>query len=193
MKVSIVRRNLLAVAVAAAVQDVRCYLKSVLVEISATETRLVATDGAILAAIRTSAENETTEPFSFMIPVETISRVKSSGSDVISLEIEKDRYALDGVAFSPVDGKFPDYRRVIPKYVNGEPSFFDPELVARFAKIGKTLKAKGSTWIRQNGKNDAAVVLISGFEDFIGVLMPVRETEKAKCPEIPAWPQSCGK
>lgn len=190
MKISIVRRNLLAVAVAAATADIRYYLNSVLVEVSPNETRIVATDGAILAMTRTDAAEQTTEPFSLMISTETISRIKSTGSDVLFLEVENGRHSIDGIAFVPGEGKFPDYRRVVPSSVSGEAGYYDPDLIARFAKIRKTLKAKGSMWIRQSGRSGPALVQLSGFEDFIGVVMPFRETEKAKVPAIPTWPQT---
>jgi DNA polymerase III subunit beta len=195
MQISIPRASLLAVAVSAAVKDVRFYLKSVFIEVFPDEVRLTATDGATLASIRVASKNNIAEKFTVMVPTEIVKLIKASGPDAIYLSLDDGRYTLlDGnqaFGFAPVDGRFPDYRRAIPASVSGESGFYQPDLIARFDKIRKTLKIPNAmTFVRQNGPKDAALVQFAGFENFIGVVMPMHETEKCKCPAIPTWPHS---
>jgi DNA polymerase-3 subunit beta len=75
------------------------------------------------------------------------------------------------VNFTAVDGKYPDYVRVIPDKVTGETAQFNPDYVADFKKAYKLLNAK-TFHIHHNGHGGAVVDF--GLANFLGVMMPLR-------------------
>jgi len=92
-----------------------------------------------------------------------------------------------------IDGTFPDWRRVIPtpSETAGEPSAFDPDLIARFATVAKTdphsfAPIKGAPLhIRGTGSPDAPAIVVANRGDFFGVIMPLRIANNAGA--LPAW------
>ena len=69
------------------------------------------------------------------------------------------------------DGRYPDWRRIVPTRCSMEVSQFNGEYVGAFHKINALLGSDHSPAIAHNG-NDAARVMLTG--DAIGVLMPIR-------------------
>ena len=120
-------------AFAMAVQDVRFYLTGTLLEIDANQLRAVTTDGHRLALCETVAQATTTQPIQAIVPrkaVAELQRLLSVEDDQLSLLIgrellnvtitvaSRDKEQGDiTVRFTTklIDGKFPDYRRVIPR------------------------------------------------------------------------------
>src|SRR5690606_19238999 len=120
-------------AFAMAVQDVRFYLTGTLLEIDANQLRAVTTDGHRLALCETVAQATTTQPIQAIVPrkaVAELQRLLSVEDDQLSLLIGREllnvtitvasRHKEQGditVRFTTklIDGKFPDYRRVIPR------------------------------------------------------------------------------
>lgn len=120
-------------AFAMAVQDVRFYLTGTLLEIDANQLRAVTTDGHRLALCETAAQSTAAQPIQAIVPrkaVGELQRLLSVEDDQLSLLIgrellnvtitvpNRDKEQGDTtVRFTTklIDGKFPDYRRVIPR------------------------------------------------------------------------------
>ena len=120
-------------AFAMAVQDVRFYLTGTLLEIDTNQLRAVTTDGHRLALCETAAQSTATQPIQAIVPrkaVAELQRLLSVEDEQLSLLIgrellnvtinmsSRDKEQADIIVrFTTklIDGKFPDYRRVIPR------------------------------------------------------------------------------
>lgn len=176
------KNSLKAMALLASKQDIRYYLNGVLVESNSQHTRLVATDGHLLGVLQVSETAHDDKAFSIIIPAEIIAKLDKV--DNFLSTNEHGNWVIDGINFTPIDGKFPDYMRVLPtKPATGEASQFNPELINRFAKCSKLLNGSKFPVIAHNGGLSALVDL--GLERFIGVVMPMRNEVKIK--QTPDW------
>ena len=109
---------------AMAQQDIRYYLNGVLLLIEEDQIRLIATDGHRLAYV--SAKLETSynkhEVILSRKTVNELSKLLTDNEENTVLEIaEKQiRITFSNILLTSkiIDGKFPDYERVIPKYTN---------------------------------------------------------------------------
>ena len=120
-------------AFAMAVQDVRFYLTGTLLEIDQNQLRAVTTDGHRLALCETGASSTTAQLVQAIVPrkaVGELQRLLSVEDEQLSLLIgrellnvtisiasrDKEQAGIT-VRFTTklIDGKFPDYRRVIPR------------------------------------------------------------------------------
>jgi DNA polymerase-3 subunit beta len=177
--------ELKAVRVFAANEDVRYYLKGVLVQATARETRIVATDGCILGMFDREQENEGITFEEFILPIDAIDTLKPDAKLLVRVVIDGDQYRVQqyddrAFTFRPVEGRFPDYRRVIPEKVSGEAAQFNNTWLAK-ANKAQAIIAKGqSAHIWPGGPNDSALFGLYGAGRFIGVIMPRRFSEKAK-------------
>ena len=164
-------------------QDIRWYLNGVCVEFRETETVYIATDGHVLGRYIDPQRNET--PASVIVPRDVIERIKLHKADhsaVLHVEDDGKRarlvYAAQivNVGFAPLDGKFPDWRPVVPSETSGEAGHFDVELLGKFVKVNKVFGKPfnpGVFRLRQNGPAGAALVELVNTK-FLGVIMPVR-------------------
>lgn len=78
-----------------------------------------------------------------------------------------------------IDGKFPDWRRIYPAQLSGEPAQFDKDLLSRIAKANKALGSKfaGNYPLYTSGKDVAVGVLCGG--EAHAVIMPLRDQPTA--------------
>lgn len=154
-----------------AVKDVRYNLCGVMLEHNGEETRLVATDGHRLHAVSVSHQNALVcEPFQIILPaamVKTICKAKmlrGSSKATITINVDAPKAGIDDtgkpITIQPakasallpdgtetvaslIDGKFPDYQRVIPDSFSNEVGQYNPELIADALKgAGYWLEAK---------------------------------------------------
>ncbi len=188
--------QLKAAQILAAVQDIRYYLNGVFIEATPFETRLVATDGHKCGVIRHAAENDVSDDVSLIIPSDVINKLKAAKRDMQSavyIEIENGKYVLHAPAlgypteFAPIDGRYPDYRRIFPKTTSGEPGQYSVHLLMDFAKAARVLLNKSSDVtprINYNGEN--ARVSIDDYDNFAGVVMGWRAAENSK-PADTSW------
>ncbi len=118
---------------AMAQQDVRFYLNGMLFELSTNQLRAVATDGHRLALCDGEAVIDVSETTQFIVPRKGVIEIARLFSDedsdvVMSLSQNHIRVETGDLRFTSklVDGKFPDYQRVLPqrgdKIVIGEKS-----------------------------------------------------------------------
>ncbi len=113
------------VSFAMAQQDVRYYLNGVLFEVTPDYLRLVATDGHRLAMTTELGEGFSEESSQSILPrkgVLELSRLLADSDEVVSvmLGVNHMRLVTDSCRFTSklVDGKFPDYERVIPRNID---------------------------------------------------------------------------
>lgn len=101
----------------AATTDVRYYLNGVLFEVDEDGFPwLIGTDGHRLFAGRLDhGQCAQKGPFSIIIPGDVVKRACAIKLNIVPLTAAPDgRYVLGDIGFTPVEGKFPDWRRVVP-------------------------------------------------------------------------------
>jgi DNA polymerase-3 subunit beta len=118
-------KNLLGlVQYAMAQQDIRYYLNGVLLLIEGDQIRLIATDGHRLAYVSSKLDSayEKYEVILSRKTVNELTKLLAESDETVSLELaEKQvRFTFQNIVLTSkiIDGKFPDYERVIPKYSN---------------------------------------------------------------------------
>ena len=106
---------------AMAQQDVRYYLNGILMEISTGAIKLVATDGHRLALSQAELDTGVSDERQIIIPrkaVLELSRLLESTDAAASCELSQNHLRVEtgSLVFTTklIDGKFPDYQRVIP-------------------------------------------------------------------------------
>lgn len=107
---------------AMAQQDVRYYLNGLLVEVSADYLRVVATDGHRLAMDTEQMQITVSDSMQVIVPrkgILELVRLLSEGEEQVEIVIGSNhiRAKTENFTFTSklVDGKFPDYDRVLPK------------------------------------------------------------------------------
>ncbi|MCA1979510.1 MAG: DNA polymerase III subunit beta [Thiobacillus sp.] len=114
------KRLLQLVQFAMASQDIRYYLNGMLLVLDGTTLRVVATDGHRLAYAETTLETPA-EAREVIIPRKTVlelAKLLADSDDAVELRIGANQVTITlpgtELVTKVVDGKFPDYQRVIP-------------------------------------------------------------------------------
>ncbi len=182
-------------------RDIRYYLNGISIEVTGTEARLIATDGHRVGVFRAQVEQPVAQPLTdVIIPNELLAGIKPKGvvafiigpkengtnSRSVRVHPQCDEYAVTG---KTIDGRYPDWRRVIPCEVSGEAAQFNPNFIGDLGKASRYLHGKGPfshshVGIGHNGDRGALIDL--GKEEFVGVLMPMRG-DKPHSFVPPAW------
>jgi DNA polymerase-3 subunit beta len=109
-------------AFAMAQQDVRYFLNGMLLELTEASVRAVATDGHRLAMSDTKADISVQEPRQAIVPrkgIMELSRLLEDNTDAASIQLGSNHIQIElpDLSFTSklIDGKFPDYQRVIPE------------------------------------------------------------------------------
>ena len=186
MKTTLLTANLSAALLIAPKNDIRYYLNGVHLSFhhgdDSNTVDIVSTNGHMLFKSTQTLdydEGAQTADFSLTIPrdaVETVCRTaRINKRKFVSLESLPDgRYMLGDVVFATVDGKFPDYGRVIPEKCSGEVAQFNHAYLKtasdalRIAYDNKSIH----THLSHNGTS-SAVVHTSLRKAFV-VVMPLR-------------------
>lgn len=111
---------------AMAQQDVRYYLNGMLLETGGTHLRAVATDGHRLSMCQADLEGSKLDEQQVIVPrkgVLELQRLMTGDGEVnVELGANHVRIQLDGIRFTSklIDGRFPEYERVIPKESSNE-------------------------------------------------------------------------
>jgi DNA polymerase-3 subunit beta len=101
-------------------QDVRFYLNGLLLETEPNKIKAIATDGHRLAASEISLENKQINHTASIVPrkaIQELIRLLDSKDDVkAEIGTNNIRFTFNNLSFITklIDGKFPDYNRVIP-------------------------------------------------------------------------------
>jgi DNA polymerase III subunit beta len=108
-------------AFAMAQQDVRYYLNGLYLELDGSGVRAVSTDGHRLACFDHACESGIAEPIGVIVPYKTVGELRrqlSARKSPIGVEIgdRAIRFEFGDTTISSklVDGRYPDYQRVIP-------------------------------------------------------------------------------
>lgn len=110
------------VSFAMAVHDIRYYLNGILFVAEGKQLSLVATDGHRLAYASATLENDVQQRQEVILPRKTVLELQrllseKEGSIEMQFASNQAKFSFDGMEFVTklVEGKFPDYNRVIPK------------------------------------------------------------------------------
>ena len=159
-----------AALICASTEQARYYLNGVYVD---PKGYLVSTDGhrAFIGKIDLTGAPAFD---GWTIPRDAIKRAMT-GYKVDVIEISPTR--CGDIACQPVDGSYPDWRRVVPSDLSGVTAQFQPVYIADMGKIGETLTGKRKNGlpahIHHNGEGPAGVTF-PGCDDAFAVLMPIR-------------------
>lgn len=173
--------ELKALSYFAAVKDVRNYLNGIFFDVASTTPVAVATNGHTLAACKLTGGQSNA---SVIVPIQSVSAIlkgigkrdKNNSVTIIRHEGEWSiNFGAAKIGFSPVEGTFPDYNRVIPKdYAEEIAAQYNPEYLMNAQKAAAELECPYS--LLQQGDN--AGICSFGAPNFIAVIMPWR----TRCP-----------
>lgn len=162
--------------------DVRSYLNGVHIEITTCgDMHIVATDGhrAFIGRVAASDVAWTAEPhkgpFTLTIPRATVKAAIAERLDALYMHAMPDgRYTLGNQVFTPCDGRFPDWRRIIPRDPNGEAADFNWSYLAgaqaslnlwqgtKLARCRLTMNGSGAALVESYDENAFVVVMPIG-------------------------------
>jgi DNA polymerase-3 subunit beta len=124
LKQGLLKKLIGLVQYAMAQQDIRYYLNGVLLLIEGDQIRLIATDGHRLAYVSSRIESKY-EKYEVILSRKTVnelSKLLTDSEELIDLELAEKQVSLSFsnivLTSKIIDGKFPDYERVIPNYTN---------------------------------------------------------------------------
>ncbi len=175
-----------AALVCVSTEETRYYLRGVHVEPDADDVVLVSTDGHRLFCGRCPLPpaGAITPAKPFIVPTDAIKKALTGYKGLaIQLERTGDVWTLGDVTFKPVDGTFPDWRRVAPtqKTISedlGKIAQFNPAYVADMGKVAKaiapTTRGAVALPIIHHMGSGPAFVTFPGREDLFALLMPMR-------------------
>lgn len=179
MKITIDHSIIKALLVFAAKNDLRYYLNSIAIDATRDRVALVATDGHMLMSIavpEADVDNKLTGEYIISrADLEAVKPMKA-GKHALPITIEitepaptpdpdqpgvmikhNTTYKITGltsVTNTLVDGKFPDWRRVIPATLSGEVAHFNLELMTRLNDARKALSVDWhNVVIHHNGRS----------------------------------------
>ena len=170
-----------AALLCASSEETRYYLKGVHLS---TSGHMVTTDGHRLFCAKLSEAVLT----DVIIPLDTVKAAlklapKKAGT------IELNGNTLGGVTFTPIDGAFPDWRRVIPPaegFKPGEdqtPAHFNPDYIYDLGQMAHALGSKSGCGFRMHAwDNESPHGVTFGRSDCFAVIMPMRQQS-----EMTSW------
>lgn len=173
--------TLKAINLAAGTEQTRYYLCGVYVEVTAKTVTYTATNGHVLLSSREDSAEPNTLTGSWIIPSDFIKGAKPSrGTDHATMTLVSGPNAGTMLAFTgtitglaaPIDGTFPNYRRIIPSAVDGNPGQYDGNYTGMLAKFAKAL---GRQYFHIHHNGDSAAPVTFGLDGTFAVLMPVRD------------------
>jgi len=173
-----------AAVLAVSKEETRYYLKGVAIQANETGVFIVATDGHRAVAFRQS-ETYDGAPIDIIIPSDTVNALKTKEETVELGKINGAQYMLGNMIFEPIDGTFPEWRRIVPKEPSGEIAQFNLSYLGDFAKIAKALGKGTPARVAHNG-NAAALITFGPDIDGFGLLMPMR-VQFAGMDSAPSW------
>lgn len=182
-----------AVSFSMAVKDIRYYLNGMLLQHNGQETRLVATDGHRLHAgiVKHKGGKLLPSIVQAIIPdalVKTMLKAKAGKyvpkEIIITIEgdnIKADLFDDTSASAKAIDGKFPDYSRVIPEKASGDAAQFNPAYLA-------DAEAGAQAWVDMknfnptfNHNGDSSGFL--AVDGFVAVVMPRRANGGMDAPD----------
>jgi len=167
-----------AALICASSEETRYYLRGVFLS---TSGHMVTTDGHRMFVARLNARPAA----DVIVPYADVqAALKLAGARCKDLEVTADR--IHSIAYQPVDGTFPDWRRVVPTGEEtpakdkpgandgAEHVHFNHAYIGDLAKMGKLLG--GSSMLHPVSASHPCLVTFGERADCFGVLMPMRRT-----------------
>lgn len=175
MKVFIPQNAIKAAVHCMAKKDVRYYLNGCLFDFehgTVNSLYLISTNGHMLSAFRLGLEyleDEQTSNFKIIVPRDVMIGAAKVKTGCVLESMPDGRYMLGDIVFSPIEGRYPDYRRVIPTEISGEVSHVSPEYVlAGF----NALADFGEKEIRLTQNGNSCAVVHAGTNFALVAIMP---------------------
>ena len=138
-----------------------------------------------LADVQAALKLAEAVPADVIIPLDTVKAALKLAPKKAAV-IELNGNTLGGVVFTPVDGTFPEWRRVLPAaegYQSGTntPAHFNPDYIYDLGQMARALGSKTGTAFRIHawGCENPHGVTFSGREDCFAVIMPMRQAADA--------------
>lgn len=180
MQFTITTNQIKALLLTSAKKDIRAYLSGVYFESTASGIVAVSTDGHRLLAVQVL--NDTGwQGLSAILPREALEKAVKTKAVSLIITIEADRFTLDDGSQATsgllLEGRFPDWRRVIPSTTSGEASSFQNEYLADFDKAARLL-CGGNCKVLHNGTSGALIRFAT--DQAVGVVMPLRDSYTAE-------------
>ena len=197
MKLTIAHDVIKALLMIASKKDIRYYLMGVLIDVRASDVTLVATDGCVMLAVpveEADIEERTIGQFIIDRAMLDVIKPMKVGRDSLPITIgEEGACSVQGATTASgklVDGRYPDWRRVMPAMCSGEAGQYDPAYYGLWGDVRALLtgsKGKAHPVIHQNGRAGCARVSHLG-RGAIGIMMPLRtDAADLVADELPAW------
>lgn len=168
-----------AIALFAATKDIRYYLKGVHLKTTGGLLRLTASDGYTMATYTAWAAE--TPDLECIIPIESVSLAIKAAGKAQGIEVmhsaEFNHWTIAGIPFQPIEGNYPNARRVWETYADGtkqpdgKPCLIDPEF---YSRIGKAAKVMGVKFESISVWYDTRALLFQIDTDLRGIVMPLR-------------------
>lgn len=183
----------------AAKHDVRGYLNAICIQTDGAKGYAVATDGAIMGVFKLHFQRPV-EKCELIVPRDLFENVKSTSAGAlvtISVDDTSPSYPRNiavrqgGAQWHGMTDScaYPDWRRVIPEKVSGEPTNLSVAVYEKLCKAAKLVQGNKNPFfiLGQNGIGASIVDLQD--KDFIGVVMPFRVDKKdiARVSVRPEW------
>ena len=195
-------KTLKAINLASSDEKTRYYLNGVLLELRPGRVNYIATNGHILAAM--SHETDCDLTLDLIVPsavIESFKVSKRDDGDAILEPIGPGSYRLGDKIFTPIDGTFPDWRRVVgdvncPAYTGiGKKSDgttyqplipqFNPKYISTMGKIGLGLGASGLSMELHHNEASYPSRVTWDVDGAFGVIMPLKSPERSSA--LPDW------
>lgn len=163
-------------------QDVRYYLRGVMVDTTGRVPVAMATDGHRMLVVRLSGLPDDMPRGCFIFPREMLASVKpiKVKRDVLPFELRMvgTECSIRGATTATgtlVDGRVLDWRRVVPEKASGVVSQYNGDYLGDFSQVARLLAGSNAPHavISHNGDGAAHVNFPANPEAF-GVLMPMR-------------------
>lgn len=185
-----------AVSYAAPSKDIRYHLNGVLVEVRNKHLTLVATDGHRLHA--GYCGDVSAPDLRLSIPIGTVTTAlrtcRNVDKTLALVDLGDEGRRLGDVLFRPVDGRFPDWRQIVPRRTDDAQHLpvLSGEYVADVQKAAAALGGKKTPGLMAWSTNDGsgALLKVDASANFIAVVMGIR---RDRCGEhmnegiAPSW------
>ena len=188
MLLTIEPKYLKALTYTMASKDVRYYLLGVGIDATEGATFWLATDGHRIGVYHGAPSEDgygaCILPRAFVLSVLKMGdRFTKTHQFRVDPTAQTVTHVASGLTDKLIDGRYPDWRRVMPAELSGETAQFNPEYLGDLAKTAGALGYKpNSVRARYNGES-AALFTVDTEVDFIHLIMPMKQD--AAC--LPDW------
>ena len=169
---------------AASKEETRYYLRGVYIEASQNSVTYFATDGHRAICAARHDRSESAETFNLIIPYEFLMSLKFTvrmGDEDCEAKLDRISFPFtfklsdtDTRSFSPVDGDYPDWKRLIPDGLSNEPAQFNHKYLHDFERFSKAMGGDFKIEIGYNGNGPALIRFSSDLPDCFAICMPMR-------------------